>query len=161
VTNAFSVFEVDNTLYTNTGRQTFAFDTTNLAAFVTNFPVLPYGTPVPWLIAHGFPLNWAAAETNDFDHDGMLTWQEYLGNTDPRDPNSVFVVRDVSQAPDRRFHITFSSSLNRTYQVQSSYDLANWDVVEDNLAGTGTDLTVIDTRYLPGLTEIFYRVLVY
>ena len=161
VTNAFSVFEVDNTLYTNTGRQTFAFDLTNRAAFVTNFPVLPYGTPVPWLMAHGFPSNWAAAETNDFDLDGMLTWQEYRANTDPRDRTSRFVLRDLYQAPDRRFHITFSTALNRNYQVESSSDLVNWEVVEDNLAGTGADLTVTDTRYLPDLKEIFYRVLVY
>ncbi len=46
--NAFSYFEVDNTIYTNTGNQSFTFE--NTGDFITIYPVLPYGTPVPWLI---------------------------------------------------------------------------------------------------------------
>ncbi len=58
--NAFSFFDVDNTVYTNTGNQSFVFESGNTNAFITVYPVLPYGTPVPWLIEYGFtnPNNW-------------------------------------------------------------------------------------------------------
>jgi hypothetical protein len=45
--------------------------------------------------------------------------------------------------------------------VDASSDLFNWQVVEDSITGTGASITVTDTRYLPGLTQIYYRVAVY
>jgi hypothetical protein len=158
-TNAFSFFDVDNTVYTNTGNQSFVLDTTNL--YITNYPALPFGTPVPWLIAHGFTNNFIAAELSDPDGDGALTWQEYQANTDPRNPNSRFAVRNIVRAFDGRYQITFSTALARNYRVESSVDLLNWQIVQNNIPGTGGDVVVTDTRYLPGLTQIFYRVAVF
>ncbi len=157
-TNAFSLFVVDNTIYTNTGNQSFTLNSTNE---ITVYPVLPFGTPVPWLIAHGFTNNFAAAEINDPDGDGVLTWQEYLANTDPRDPASAFRVRSVFPGFDDRYRVTFSTSLNRSYRVQASTDLTNWQLIQDNIAGIGGDVTITDTRYLPGVTQMFYRVQVF
>ena len=156
---AFSLFAVDNTIYTNTGGQSFVFETP-ISPFVTVYSVLPFGTPVPWLIAHGFTNNFAAAELSDPDGDGMLTWQEYQANTDPRDPNSKFVVDGFSQGLDGRYQITFRTSTNRTYRLDSSADLITWQTVQDNIAGTGGDVSFIDTRYIPGATQLFYRVAV-
>jgi hypothetical protein len=45
--------------------------------------------------------------------------------------------------------------------VQGSLDLLNWQVVQDNITGVGQDVTITDTRFLPGISNIFYRVLVY
>ena len=90
-----------------------------------------------------------------------MTWQEYVANTDPRDPNSRFLVRSLARTISGRYQVTFSTSTNRTYRLESSIDLLNWQTVQDNITGVDADVTVTDTRYLPGTTHLFYRVLVY
>src|SRR5262249_23668507 len=80
--NAFSFFDVDNTLYTNTGGQSFVLGNTN--EFVHAYPVLPHGTPVPWLIFYGYGGNFTNAELLDTDRDGAPAWKEYWANTNPK-----------------------------------------------------------------------------
>jgi len=157
--NAFSFIAIDNTIYTNTGNQSFVFENTN--EFVASYTNLPHGTPIPWLMAEGYTNNFADAELADPDGDGVLNWQEYQANTDPFDANSKFVITGLDTAFDGRNQVTFVTSMSRTYRVEASTDLFNWDLVEDFIPGTGSSITVTDTRYLPGLTQIFYRVAVY
>ena len=159
--NAFSVFDVDNTLYTNTGGQSFVFEDTN--SFETFYPVLPYRTPVPWLISHGYvnSTTWVLAETLDPDGDGAPNWQEYAANTDPNNSNSKFVIRDLTRLLDGRFQVTFSTSTNRTYRVEASTDLTIWEPVEDGIPGVNQDVTVTDTRLIGNPDAIYYRVAVY
>jgi hypothetical protein len=158
-TNAFSFFDSDNTIYTNTGGQRFVFENTNL--FFTSYVALPFGTPVPWLLQHSFSGNLTAAEISDPDNDGVLTWQEYQANTDPQDPASKFVIRSVVKGSDGRHQITFSTSTARSYRVLASSDLVNWQIVEENIEGIGADVTVTDDRFIPGTTQMYYRVQVY
>jgi hypothetical protein len=90
-----------------------------------------------------------------------MTWQEYQANTDPQSAASKFVVRGLSNDVYGRYEVTFSSALNRWYRVETSGDLVNWEVVEDQIAGTGTDLTILDQRYIPWINQVFYRAVVY
>jgi hypothetical protein len=160
-TNAFSVLSVDTNLAAYTGGQTFVLSN----QFITFYPTLPHGTPVPWLISYGYASGnsniWAAAELADSDGDGMANWQEYRANTNPTNALSNLKVNSVGRLPDGRFQINFSTSINRTYRLDASTDLVNWQVVQDNIPGINTNVTLIDTRYIPGVTTIFYRVAVY
>ena len=160
--NAFSVFAVDNTVYTNTGNQSFGFENTN--AFITVYPVLPYGTPVPWLIQYGFtnPTGWAGDETNDLNGNGLLIWQDYVAGLNPTNASAVFAVQNLSATGSpSQYQITFSTALNRTYRVETSTDLQTWQPLQDGIAGTGGEVTILDSRYLPAATPVFYRVAVY
>jgi hypothetical protein len=160
--NAFSFFDVDNTVYTNTGNQSFGFENTN--AFITVYPALPYGTPVPWLIGYGFTDStaWAADETNDVNGNGLLIWQDYVAGLNPTNTSSVFAVQNLAPTgPSDKYQITFSTALNRTYRVETTSDLVTWQTLQDGIVGTGGDVTVTDTRFLPTTTPAFYRVVVY
>jgi hypothetical protein len=44
--------------------------------------------------------------------------------------------------------------------VESSLDLQSWQTVQENIPGLRKDVTIIDTRYIPGLTNIFFRAVV-
>jgi hypothetical protein len=158
-TNAFSSFAVDNTIYTNTGGQSFVIENTN--AFVTVYPALTNGTPVPWLISKGYTNNFDLAELGDPDGDGAPNWQEYSANTDPLDMDSVFLVRSLSNDAYGRNQVTFSTALGRTYRLESSVDLSIWIVVQGNIAGTNGDVTIVDRSYYPPPPQIFYRVVAY
>jgi hypothetical protein len=158
--SVFSVFGVDNTIYTNTGNQTFGLENTN--AFVTVYPVLPFGTPVPWLIQYGFanPASWVAAETIT-DSNGRLFWQDYVAGLNPLNASSVFTVLNVSPSGSPGgYQITFTTALNRTYRVETSTDLLTWQTLQDGIAGTGGNVTVSDNHILPGTTQKYYRVAV-
>jgi hypothetical protein len=162
VSNAFSIFELDNTIYTNTGNQSFVFENTN--AFITLYPALPHGTPVPWLIQYGFTnaADWAGLETNDLNGNGLLIWQDYVAGLNPTNASSVFVVRNLSATGSpSHYQITFSTALHRTYRVETSSDLLTWQVLQDSIVGTGGDVTVTDTRNLSGASRAYYHVAVY
>ncbi len=160
---AFSDFEVDNTIYTNTdgGGQSFTFENTN--AFVTIYPVLPYGTPVPWLLQYGFTntANWVANETNDVSGNGLMIWQDYVAGLNPTNASSVFAIQNLMPTgPFGQYQVTFNTALNRTYRVEASSDLLTWQTVQDGIAGTGGNVTVADNRFLVA-TQMYYRVVVY
>ena len=160
--NAFSVFELDNTIYTNTGNQSFVFENTN--AFITAYPVLAHGTPVPWLISYGFtdPNSWAAAETNDANGNGFPTWQDYLAGLNPTNTSSVFVVRNLAPVGSpSHYQITFSTALLRTYRVDASTNLVTWQPLQSGIAGTGGDVTITDNRIMATPTQMYFRVVGY
>ncbi len=157
---AFSLLEVDNDIYATTGGQSFFIE--NTAEFTSVYPALPYGTPVPWLTANGFTNDFVNAELSDPDGDGLLTWQEYRANTNPRDAASTFRVRSLVRLETSNWYeITFTTSLNRLYQLETSEDLLTWQILQTDIQGTGDDFTLIDGRAPPEETPVFYRVLVY
>ena len=165
--NAFSVFTNDNTIYAGTGGQSFLLDTNppSFKTFITNYPAMPFGTPVPWLITY-FPSGsgsnfWASNSIVDPDHDGIPTWLEFVEGTNPTNASSKFVMRTITRSTlDLRYSATFRTATNRTYRLESSTNLLDWDMALDGIIGTGGDVTITDTRYLPS-SVIFYRAVVY
>jgi hypothetical protein len=157
-TNAFSVFEVITNIYANTGKQGFVLS--NATSFVKYFDPLPMGTPVPWMQYYGISGNLTNAELADPDLDGVPTWQEYLAGSNPTNRSSVFAVTQLIQAYNTRWQVSFNSFSNRLYRVESSGDLINWTLVQDNIPGNGTNVTIMDTRWV-GNTNQFFRVLVH
>jgi len=155
--DAFSVFEVDNAIYLETGGQSFALE--NAGQFITVMQPTPHGTPPNWLAAHAFTGDLAAAEMSDPDRDGLLTWQEYRAGTDPRDQASSLVIRPAGQggAP---FHVAFSSVAGKHYRVEATVDFGGWQVVQGGLVGTGESMVVTDTRPLAGARQVYYRLVV-
>src|ERR1039458_2758613 len=84
---AFSVFSVDNSVYTNMLPNGQSFVLQNGTNFMTTYPPAPpHGTPIPWLIAYGFTNNFAVAELSDPNGNGLAVWQDYLAGLNPLDP---------------------------------------------------------------------------
>jgi hypothetical protein len=80
----------------------------------------------------------------------------------PTNASSVFIVRNVSPTGSPvHYQITFSTALNRTYRVETSSNLPAWQTLQDGIAGTGGDVTILDTRNLTGTSRAYYRVAVY
>jgi hypothetical protein len=159
---AFSVFDVDNSVYTNMppGGQSFVLANTNL--FITVYTNTAHGTPVPWLMANGVTNNFDAGELTDPTGKGLPLWQQYQAGLNPKDTNSVFVIRSLTSGqPDGQPEIIFSSVVGRTYLVQTATVLGNWTPLLENIPGVGGDIRVTDLRTLGGVNNVYYRVLVY
>jgi hypothetical protein len=160
-TQAFSVFANDNTIYTNFQPAGQSFVLSNALSFITPYPPMPpHGTPIPWLNAHGFTTNYAAAELSDPNGNGLAVWQDYLAGLNPLDPTARF---DVEHAiiPGQPPQLYFNTVGGRRYRVDTATEVGNWSVLLDNIEGTGGTLLFTDYRNLSGVSSVFYRVSVY
>ena len=86
------------------------------------------------LDAYGIPSGWKTqyfGSTNavnggaqdDWDHDGMLNWQEYLAGTVPTNASSKFQVTDFKRPGGTNFVIQWSSVAGKKYALQTSTNL--------------------------------------
>ncbi len=158
--NAFSDITVDNSIYTNTlGTNFYGFTLSNATDFITVYPLPPpHGTPVPWLLEHGFTNDFADAELLDPNGNGLAVWQDYLAGLDPLDPNSTFVMQLPAQNPPQ---IVFQSVAGRTYRLEwATQPDGPWTILRDGIAGTGGPVTFTDERNLSGVGTMYYRVAV-
>jgi len=120
---------------------------------------LPHGAPVAWLQSFGFAGDPVEAELTDSDRDGHATWEEYLAGTDPTNANSVLQISDVRRQ-GAYFTFTFPTQMNRTYQVQFSENLEDWQTLIEELRGDGKRATAGDPRIVQERTRRFYRLAV-
>jgi hypothetical protein len=158
-TQAFSVFSVDNSIYTNFLPSGQSFTNQNFANFIKLYPSAPpHGTPIPWLISYGFTTNFAAAEL--IATNGLPVWEAYLAGLNPTNAGSQFAVT-TAFTPGQVPQILFSTVLGRTYRVETAVSLDSWALLRDNIPGTGGNILFIDNRVLSGVNSTFYRVAVY
>ncbi|MFC1452023.1 S8 family serine peptidase [Verrucomicrobiota bacterium] len=112
------------------------------AAFAPNLAL--HGVPEHWLASHGLTNRGFDLEVaDDQDGDGMFTWEEYVVETDPTDPYSVFTITSVepySTSQQARavigYRLEWPSASNVVYSVYAATNLASgyW-LVATNLAG--------------------------
>lgn len=157
---AFSVFSIDNKVYTNMTPSGTSFTNENFANFITPYPMLPpHETPLPWLQAYGFPTNNAAA-VELIVTNGLPLWAAYQAGLNPISASSRFALWTAftsGQTPQ----VMFNTVAARTYRLESSTTLNDWVVLRDGMAGTGGYILFIDNRTLTGVRTVFYRVAVY
>ena len=161
-TQAFSVFTIDNSVYTNISMPPpigQSFTNENFARFITAYTnAPPHGTPIPWLIYYGFKTNFAAAEL--IATNGLPVWQDYLAGLNPTNSSSRFTTW-TAFVPGQTPQIIFSTVLGRTYRVETATSLGTWMVLRDNIPGIGGNILFTDNRVLSGVSAVFYRVAVY
>ncbi len=85
------------------------------AHFAENLAI--HDTPEWWLAEHGWTNDFDAAALRDEEPDGFPTWQEFVADTDPKDPTSrphiVSILAEETNYPV----ITWLASTGRVYQI--------------------------------------------
>ncbi len=106
------------------------------------------GIPYIWLDKYGITNFNDSVETQDLDEDGHNNLEEYIADTNPTNPASIFY---ASMTPDTLS--LYNTSTSRTYFVSHTTNLLNitWDNYTNNIQGTGSNLILETTS--PG----FYK----
>lgn len=105
------------------------------------------GMPDLWEEANG-PDPLLPNADDDPDGDGLSNIEEYIAHTDPRSPESVFQIGNVNRVPGG-FEIRFDTATGRLYAVQyesTMLSLGLWNRLGGEIAGTGGEVTVVDTN---------------
>jgi hypothetical protein len=124
---------------------------TNNAVLVWQWQTNYWGVPQSWFAKYGWTNNFATAATNDPDHDGFTTWQEYVADTNPTNPASSFRILAVSNLPPWKVYFA-GSSTGRVYTVFWTTNLASgvWETGVSNVFGHGGFDVLADTNAVPG-----------
>ncbi len=99
-------------------------------------------------------VKWLYGEEEITDNPATITVQEgatltpaFAKKVEEPKPLNVDIVPAVA--------VTWDSQSNKAYQIHASTDMENWEVVVDNVAGTGERLTHC---FIREETEVFYQV---
>jgi hypothetical protein len=117
------------------------------------------GMPDWWEIAHGLNPNDPSDANRDDDGTGFTNLQEYLAGTDPANPAScLHVTSSVITGND--VQVSFTSVLDKNYLLESTTSLQspNWSTVTQNVAGTGSIISITDAAAATNFPARFYRV---
>lgn len=96
---------------------------------------------------------------DDTDGDGLSNYQEYLADTNPLDPASVFAFIDIKQDPTGGALLRWSSVAERNYTVlRSSELLGGFTPIRTGEKATGSTHTFLDAT-AKGAGPYFYRLI--
>ena len=119
-----------------------------------------------WLLNNNFSTNGLESTTNDFDHDGMLNWQEYLAGTNPTNISDKLAI-SFTGTETNSAQISWRAKSNVSYQVMKTTDLqGTWGNASSDVGGNQQAfqtapmdqiLQYVDPGYV-GSTNAFYRV---
>jgi len=123
---------------------------------VTTLESAPPADPYEeWIAGQGEnPEDPEFAPEEDADNDTVSNYDEYLADTDPTSPSSVF--QGVGSAVLLNQSLTFPASTGRQYSLYYKLDLgdATWLPVVQDQQGTNTTMTLTDTNVRE---RVFYR----
>ncbi|MEM7392893.1 MAG: PQQ-binding-like beta-propeller repeat protein, partial [Verrucomicrobiota bacterium] len=93
----------------------------------------------------------------DDDNDGAEDADEAIAGTDPLDPNSVLQLQLEVTADSAVRRLMFQTVPNRTYRVESCYDLTvpGWTPIQAPVPGDGTQKVLEDTN---PADRVYYRI---
>jgi hypothetical protein len=120
-----------------------------------------HGTPHVWLDSYGLT-NYEVDDTSDPDHDGMLTWQEYIAGTNPTNRTSFFHVFEqgcLNKSNYIKWIGTTNSGVTSNFGIKRSTNLQSpWGPCYATAprSPTGTNLWW-DTNAPSAGTPTFYR----
>ena len=79
----------------------------------------------------------------DADADGESDKEEYLANTNPRDPNSALRITAFATNGTNNFSLTWASNATRRYRIENKTDLlaATWTLTLDHILPDGATTT--------------------
>jgi hypothetical protein len=99
--------------------------------------------------------------SEDTDGDALDNWSEYLGGTDPVDPDSNLAVVKLRPLPQGHVELTWDSTPGRTYQIEraSLFMPGDYRVQQTAITSTPPRNVWIDTK--PGESAFLYRVRVF
>ena len=123
------------------------------------------GIPGWWrqqYFGNGLSASGNAALNADPDGDGMTNYQEYLAGTNPTSAASLFHITAIAPGGGG-MRVTFASMSGKTYRVDKTSTLKDpnsWVTVQDNVAGTGSNISITDLG-VNSAHGCFYRVIVY
>jgi hypothetical protein len=101
-----------------------------------------------------------AADDADPDGDGLTNASEFVAGTDPKNASSLLRVNSIATTASD-VAVSFATVSGKTYRLESSETLENasWVPVQNDIAGTGEVLQVVDPGGM-GQTKRFYRLVV-
>jgi len=103
-----------------------------------------------WLLNNNFSTNSLESTTNDYDHDGMLNWQEYLAGTNPTNASDKLAISFMGTESNLS-QISWQAKSNVSYQVMKSLDLMGaWSNAPTE---TGTNQQAFQTAPADGLLQ--------
>lgn len=110
------------------------------------------GTPLWWLTDHGLGTD----DLSDSDNDGVVSWEEYIAGTHPKDTQSVLKSTLETDTDSGLHTLTWPGESDRLYYVESSTNLVDFTT----LAGPFEAESSLNRYVIPenSTPHTFYRV---
>lgn len=126
------------------------------ALFAEN--VSPNGVPQQWFDEQGLIGDWETIGLQDHDHDGMLSWEEWVAGTSPTNSADVLKIDMQIETAENSSMLIWKSVSNRVYKVWRSTELADgFRQVSGTLKATPPANTFNEPQ-MPAGQPVYYRI---